>query len=454
MEQQDLAQAQLDTAHETDTADRRRAVWRGRRNALAVALTLALILSIAGMIVAQPGFWQQRVDDIPGVASAPRTATLVATAGAEAPANGWSKLWAYPIPAAQRNGANPSLAWSPAQPETLYLCLYGEPLLSTAPKTPHSPLLYRSADGSKTWRALALPEPATRCAIYPDPSTPGRIALIDDHGATYLSDDAGGAWQAIPPPPDVATYGARFEAIVAGRLYVGADWTSDLHVWTRWFFGQPVALSGAPVVDPRRPKTLYLIQRNCVGAPSTSADAANGVCRSDDGGHTWRWLISTSAAPGPAPTVCLAPGRPDTLFVWAPELTVGGVTVGSFARSVDGGATWTTAGLPQESQPPAFSPATSCSVSGGFYGSPLGGEDSVRDDGAIYTTVAPGDSGSRPSGVIVYRDGAWHVVAPAPLRANPYAPPAVVWLPQPDGRYVLLAVSDGALYRYNATVAG
>ncbi len=336
MGQQDSMTAQPGVAHETDEASGRRALsWR-RRSAAAVAVVLALILSVVALISAQPTFLWERVVGMPGAPSMAQSPTPSATPLAEAPGPGWSQSWALPIPAAQRDGANPTLAWSPALPQTLYLCLYGQPLSTTTPASPHARLLFRSQDGGESWRALTTPEPTSRCAIYPDPTVAGRIALVDDHDNAYLSSDAGDAWQAIPQPPTAATYGSRFEAVVAGRVYVGADWTSDLHRWTRWFFG---------------------------------------------------------------------------------------------------------------------SPAASCSRSAGFYGSPLGGIDAVRDDGVIYSTLTPADGDTRPSGVIVYRNGVWRVVAPAPLRANPYAPPSVMWLPLADGRYTLLAVSDSALYRYDATVA-
>ena len=456
MAQPDSTAAQPGAAHATNGADGKgwRALFFGRRLYSVLGVTLAVILLAIAGFTAQGAFNQRGSGSVPGVFSAPQTATPAATASAEAPVAGWSRAWAFPIPATQRNGANPDLAWSPAQPQTLYLCLFGQPLSSTAPASPHSSLLFRSRDGGVTWRALTAPEPAARCAIYPDPTMAGRLALVDDHGNTYLSSDAGDSWQALPPPPDAATYGSRFEAVVAGRVYVGADWTRDLHTWTRWFFGSPAALTGAPVIDPLHPDTLYLIQQGCPGAPSTPAGAAEGVCRSNDGGHTWRYLLSTIPAPGPAPTVCLLPTQPETLFAWSSQLTLGGATLGSFARSEDGGATWATQGLPQEGQPPTFSPAASCSSQTDFYGSPLGGVDSVRDDGALYTTVTPADGDSRPSGVIVYRNGAWSVAAPNPLRANPYAPPAALWLPQSDGRYILLAVSESALYRYDTAVAG
>ncbi|MEO7001881.1 MAG: hypothetical protein ABI068_08640, partial [Ktedonobacterales bacterium] len=130
--------------------------------------------------------------------------------------------------------------------------------------------------------------------------------------------------------------------------------------------------------------------------------------------------------PSPDIAPCLLPTQPGSIFVWSVRLLLHGADIGALARSDDGGATWTTQGLAPESEPLAFSPAAPCSDRASFYGSPLGGMDAVRDDGAIYSTVAPTDGGSRPPGVIVYRNGAWQVVAPNPLRANPtHVPPSV-----------------------------
>ena len=431
-----------------DSANPKRANRFRRRGYVIIFAALALVLLVTGGLTTQRSLGQTRS----GV-SIHATPT---SAIAEQPNTGWSRVWSLPISTAQRNGANPFLSWSPAQPQTLYLCVFGQPVMSSVKVAPRSPLLFRSKDGGKTWAPLTLPAPAARCAVYPDPAQAGHIALLNDHGAVYFSADAGDSWQPVLPPADATANGAAFEAIAGGRIYVGAYWTSDLHSWTRWFTGNSATAPLPPLaVDPFHPDTLYTLQAGCSGAPLAPAGASNGVCRSDDGGHSWRYLLSAIHLPGPTPVICLLPTQPGALFVWSARLLTHGADIGTFARSDDGGATWTAQGLPQESQPPVFSPAASCSGHTSFYGSPLGGIDAVRDDGAIYTTVMPGVGGSRPVGVIVYRNGAWQVVAPNPLRVNPtHVPPSVVWLLQPDGHYTLLAISDSALYRYDAQIAG
>ncbi|MEO7001879.1 MAG: hypothetical protein ABI068_08630 [Ktedonobacterales bacterium] len=136
-----------------------------RRGFVVVLAALALVLLVSGGLTTQRLLGQARS----GVTSlsTPTSATT------EHPNNGWSRIWSVPLPAAQRNGANPFLAWSPAQPQTLYLCTHGEPVLSSVQEAPRAPLLYRSVNGGRTWEPLALPAPAARCAVYPDPTLAG-----------------------------------------------------------------------------------------------------------------------------------------------------------------------------------------------------------------------------------------------------------------------------------------
>lgn len=319
---------------------------------------------------------------------------------------------------------------------------FGTPSLAT--------LLFRSNDLGASWHALTLPEPATACTISLDATDTQTVLLTDDQGGTFLSRDGGASWAPVPAPPGVPAPSATsplYPVLVAGgRVYVEDYWTTDLHHWTRWYTG-----SGIPspiAIDPWHPDTLYALLHACPGAPATPDWAAYGICRSDDGGQTWRFLLSVTHTPGPNPGLCVAPSNPNVLYAWG-DVALGTTanTQRGLARSLDGGITWSVT-MPGGDGLPAPPGDAACM---GNMGIGL----AMADDGTLYhqasAAAMPTGQHPIPPGVAVFQGGTWRQVAQYPVvnRELPTYGGPVLWLPQHVGPPLLIAFSRANVYVYH-----
>jgi len=160
-------------------------------------------------------------------------------------------------------------------------------------------LVYRSADGGKTWtafRALGWDKQpgSTLFDLTPHPSRPHRLFITTLEGDVYLSDDAGETW---------SLSGAHANEPTAPRD------------------------SGPAYLAVNAQKPDYLL-----AARGRSADGAGSLTveRSLDGGTTWSEL-ATSGLPAESAVNALA-ALPDAVFLLS--------TDGGTYRSSDGGLTW------------------------------------------------------------------------------------------------------------------
>jgi photosystem II stability/assembly factor-like uncharacterized protein len=159
----------------------------------------------------------------------------------------------------------------------------GSGILYTAGRSwgPNPAGVLRSTDGGTTWRGVL----DGTWSLAVDPNRPETVWAVGELGVR-VTRDGGTSWRSAGPPP------AR-----------------DL---------------AAIVLDPLRPRTLYLSTRQ------------NEVFRSVDGGRTWHpFGAGQTGRPGPAPglteLLAIDPRKPGTLYA--------GDGLG-VVKSVDGGATW------------------------------------------------------------------------------------------------------------------
>ena len=389
----------------------------------------------------------------------------------------------------------PQIAWSPANAQRLYLCQasfdYEVSLrdvgdfYATLPAVLHD--LYRSDDQGQHWRAYPLPEATANCSLEVDPTNADALVLLDGQYHPYLSRDGGQSWQPVPDPPRwIPNQPFRLfptVQIMAGRLYVEGYWTTDLTHWTRWY---PVADEQNHVlaqIDPQQPQTLYTAvdpnEVRCAGMPTTLELGAEPafyqaqLCRSDDGGQTWRFLAVVVVQDHETAAFCLALNHPETLYTWGytaqsvPNPYPGGVT-GDPLRSTDGGQTWTrlpgifvgaAAGLENF-------PSCASNAYAGQSSVTVDADDLIVDDNQWenFGVTANGDfyhivdtAGTRQgvtmrAGVSLLTDTGWKVIAPYPegvttpdtnyrLRMLLITPTA--------GASALLAFTDQNVYEYS-----
>src|SRR5437773_6264637 len=95
---------------------------------------------------------------------------------------------------------------------------------------PRSPTVYLTIDGAVTWRAVAIPPPAsannpgylTTVAVAPGGQV---VVLISDETmllGAYASDDLGKSWRAVTLPPTLSRLPARSFAIPFHGSRLGA----------------------------------------------------------------------------------------------------------------------------------------------------------------------------------------------------------------------------------------
>ncbi len=376
---------------------------------------------------------------------------------------GWKTLWTLPTMDSssylEKAFLKPSMAWSPAAPQTLYLCRV---LLDYSTPAPANALtvFYRSDDLGQHWLALPLPEPAANCAIKTDPTAKDTIVLLDNRNGKYVSHDRGQHWSLIPTPPgwEKAPIEDMNIQPIGNRLYVGGYWTSDLHTWIAWSpspaYSENLQLVA---VNPQQQNILYTSLSTCSGAPTDQiAKFREKLCRSDDGGKTWHYLHTLALSRDTyAPKFCLASDNPSILYA-------SGVSAGSM-RSNDEGHTWTP--LPR--------------LLGGIFGdapfevcsSPLSREDvstrvdiqipnqdrqyqfAITNNGVMYHATQQAETlqgATIPAGVTAWNNNQWERIAPPPLQIDSDVElnTSVLWFITKSGHSILLAFDRDHLYYY------
>ncbi len=445
---------------------------------------LSCLLVVAGCGAAAPGRAKTAT-----LTTSPTAAVAATPTEALAPNSPWHKLWTLPalppLPSTAFGVDPPSLpqiAWSPANAQRLYLCR-ATPDYEGMPAVLHD--LYRSDDQGLHWMAYPLPEATANCRLEVDPTNADALILQDNQSHTYLSRDGGQSWQQVPDPPQWdASLGVPVVQIVAGRLYVAGYWTDDLTHWTRWY---PVAGEQQPVylqVNPKQMQTLYtsieFSEFHCTGAPSVGQVSGSPVvhlaqlCRSEDGGQTWRFLAVLDVANystyenDPGPDMCLVLNHPETLYAvgytTAANATLQPTGFGGPMRSTDGGDTWT-------SLPDVFvgndTANVSCSADAYTGQRPVmveGDYPTKYDPWGNFGVTADGDfyhivdtAGTRQGvtmtkGVSLLTAAGWQVIAPYPEGVTtPFTNSRlrVLLITPPAGAPVLLAFTDQNLYSYS-----
>ncbi len=203
-------------------------------------------------------------------------------------------------------GENPlNLGVSPTNPDLCYGTDYGRTL--------------KSPDGGKTWKATYTRKrgdgwattglDVTTCyGIHFDPFEPKRIFISYTDIGLFRSEDGGRSWTSstvsgVPRDWVNTTYWVEFDPAVKGRMWAVMSGTHDLPRPKMWRRGSPSAYQG-------------------------------GVCRSDDGGRTWK-ATTEGMTPTAATHILLDRRSPSNARV----LYVAGFGRGVF-KSSDGGATW------------------------------------------------------------------------------------------------------------------
>jgi hypothetical protein len=355
---------------------------------------------------------------------------------------------------------------------------------ATLPAVLHN--LYRSDDQGRHWKAYPLPEATAQCYLEVDPTNADALVLLDGQYHTYFSREGGQTWQPVPDPPQW-TPNQPFRLfptvqILAGRLYVEGYWTADLTHWTRWY---PVANEQEHVfaqINPQQPQTLYTAvdpnEFRCAGMPAPlelgnqPAFYQAQLCRSDDGGQTWRFLAVVVVQDHQTAAFCLVLNHPETLYAGGytaqsfPNPYPGAVT-GDPLRSTDGGITWTrlpgvfaegTTGLDDV-------PSCASNASAGQSPVTVDADDPIVDgnqwqnfgitaDGTVYHVVdTTGTRGglTMTKGVSLLTDTGWKVIAPYPDGVTtPFTSKRlrVLLMTPPSGAPVLLAFTDQNVYSY------
>ena len=240
-----------------------------------------------------------------------------------------------------------------------------------AVRNPYAPgrNVFRSRDGGATWQAMRMSTRRDVTMIHAAGSgilyaeSPSGILQSSDGGTTWrvILD---GSWSLVVDPNRAGTVWA----VGAGLLRV----TRDGGTTWRAAWPAPAAATSAIVVDPRRPRTLYLSTRqsglfrsiddgrtwNPFGArrkgltellaidprrPWTLyAGDGFGVVATADGGASWR-RADAGVVASQVGTVALAASNPATIYTGSRRVGVAddhGPFVETLSRSDDGGRTW------------------------------------------------------------------------------------------------------------------
>ena len=187
--------------------------------------------------------------------------------------------------------------------------------------------VFRTTDGGATWQAMGLADTRRIGRIAIDPSDPRRV-FVAAAGGVYVPDTHRGVYRSVDG---------------------GATWTQVLFV---------SATAGAidVVIDPSDPDRIYaaIWQHYSTGDDWIAGGTDSGIWQSADGGDTWSRL--SNGLPAPSPTVgriglALAASSPQT--VYALYLDDPGSFLGVY-KTTNAGASWSRVDAPGGAQESIF----------------------------------------------------------------------------------------------------
>jgi uncharacterized protein (TIGR03437 family) len=216
--------------------------------------------------------------------------------------------------------------------------------------------VWKTTDGGTTWRPLTDDQASLASgAIALDPSNPdvvyvgtGEENFAQDsyYGAGILkSTDAGATWTNLVGPFLRDRIGALTVHPSNGQVLLVA---SSKGIWRSsdgaaiWKLTLPGTGTGV-VFDPTNGDIAYAALGNTFG------DSSNGVFRSTDGGKTWQSALDTATNALPNPNIgrveiAIAPSTPTTLYAGIQD-SITNDLLGIF-KTTDGGANWSSTGAP------------------------------------------------------------------------------------------------------------
>ncbi|MGO9894218.1 MAG: WD40/YVTN/BNR-like repeat-containing protein, partial [Bryobacteraceae bacterium] len=242
---------------------------------------------------------------------------------------------------------------------TFLLCIF--PLLAAAQSTDlWKDLRFRQIGPFRGGRVVAVAGVPSQPNVYYFGATGGGIWKTTDGGASWLPVSDGqlqtgsvGALAVAGSDPNVI-YAGMGEACVRGNASGGDGVYKSVDAGKTW---RNVGLKdsyhiGAVVVHPKNPDLVYVAALGHLWGPN----AERGVYRSNDGGATWKQVLTRGPEAG-ASDLSMDPTNPRVLYAafwnvsrkpW--RLDSGGPGSGLW-KSTDGGDTWTdisrTPGLPR-----------------------------------------------------------------------------------------------------------
>ncbi len=242
--------------------------------------------------------------------------------------------------------------------------------------------LFVSADGGATWtsRPVAAGNPAVVCVAVSPAADRAVFACAAGKGVVK-SLDGGLHWQAADQGLPAADFAALAIApSLPSRLFAGVGATANggpavYRSLNEGIFWRPFANGidavnvTALAVDPRRAGRVYL------GTGDPSGSGVSGVLRTLDDGATWTTADNGLGAALSVSALAIDPLAPATLYV---------ETDGGFFASHNGASLWSRPGAPFQGAPPlVVDPQTPATL----YSSGPAGQYKSRDGGATWTLI-------------------------------------------------------------------
>ena len=206
--------------------------------------------------------------------------------------------------------------------------------------------VFKSSDGSRSWRALSIAPTASRVDAVAIAATEPQTVYAGTGDGVFKSTDRGASWQAA----NAGLFGEetaeeRDHRLTEGYVYGLAVDESNPDIVYAATFGRGLFKTtnggaswrnigltalGAVVLDPADPRTIYA---GATGAYAGGIWSRSGVFKSTDGGMSWHaaGLQGTNVD-----RLAIDPENPNIVYAGGED--------GLF-KSTDGGASWAAAGL-------------------------------------------------------------------------------------------------------------
>jgi photosystem II stability/assembly factor-like uncharacterized protein len=191
--------------------------------------------------------------------------------------------------------------------------------------------IFKSRDGGRTWRALAVGRAAELLALHPRKSTRLYAGSV---GGILTSLDAGRSWRVTGRGPGAAWVWALAVDARTGAAYAGIDGGGVAkRTGGRWRTMNTDEHVTALAVDPQDPDVVY-----------AARDDPADLLKSTDGGRSWQrlrvpwkpWISDRGLAYVEA--LFVDPQNPKAVYAYVDNAADNGSPV--WFKSTDGGATW------------------------------------------------------------------------------------------------------------------